>query len=87
MRAPWAAVNATITLCPRNGAQGPILQRKALTPADFATQATVAARILGFPDHYERVAKPFAWQFTRRDLHRLMARWRRTAPASLMAAA
>ncbi len=64
-----------------------LLQRKALTPADFATQAAVATRILGFQRHYEQVAKPFAWTFTRRDLHHLMDRWRLAEPASLKAAA
>ena len=64
-----------------------ILQRKALTPADFATQAAVATRILGFQRHHEQIAKPFAWKFTRRDLHRLMERWRLAEPAPLTAAA
>jgi len=64
-----------------------ILQRKALTPADFATQAAVAARILGFQRHYEQIAEPFAWTFTRRDLHRLLARWRLAELSSLKAAA
>lgn len=64
-----------------------ILQRKALTPADFPTQAAVAARILGFQRHYEQIAHPFAWQFTRRDLARLMHRWHLAAPSSLKAAA
>lgn len=52
-----------------------ILQRKALTPADFASQQAVAARILGFQDHYQQIATPFAWTFTRRDLRRLLQRW------------
>jgi len=52
-----------------------ILQRKALTPADFSSQDEVAARIIGFQQHYQQVAQPFEWKFTRRDLERLMARW------------
>jgi hypothetical protein len=64
-----------------------ILQRKALTPADFATQAAVADRILGFQRHYEQIAEPFTWTFTRRDLRRLMDRWRLADPTSLKAAA
>ena len=51
-----------------------ILQRKALTPADFASQPAVADRILGFQQHYQTVARPFAWRFTRRDRARLLAR-------------
>ena len=64
-----------------------ILQRKALTPADFATQAAVASRILGFQRHYEQIAEPFAWTFTRRALRRLMDRWGLAEPASLKVAA
>ena len=51
-----------------------ILQRKALTPADFPSREAVAARILGFQDHYQVVARPFEWKFTRRDLHDLLER-------------
>lgn len=51
-----------------------ILQRKALTPADFATQTAASQRILEFQRHYQRVAQPFEWRFTRRDLARLLAR-------------
>jgi hypothetical protein len=51
-----------------------ILQRKALTPVDFATRDALAARILGFQDHYQAIARPFQWKFTRRDLHRLLQR-------------
>ena len=64
-----------------------ILQRKALTPADFGSQAAVETRILGFQHHYEQIAKPFAWKFTRRSLHRLLERWRLAEPASRKAAA
>lgn len=51
-----------------------ILQRKALTPADFSSQGAVADRILGFQHHYQTVARPFEWRFTRRDLARLLSR-------------
>ena len=51
-----------------------ILQRKALTPAHFTSQDEVAQRILGFQDHYQQIASPFQWKFTRQDLTRLMAR-------------
>jgi len=64
-----------------------ILQRKALTPADFSSQAALAARILGFQHHYEQLAKPFEWKFTRRDLNRLMARWDPAEPDTTAAAA
>jgi hypothetical protein len=51
-----------------------ILQRKALSPADFSSHDALATRILGFQNHYQQIAKPFAWKFTRRDLDRLIAR-------------
>lgn len=51
-----------------------ILQRKALTPNDFPSLAALEERILGFQDHWQQVAEPFEWNFTRRDLASLIAR-------------
>ena len=51
-----------------------ILQRKALTPNDFASLAAVQDRLLGFQDYYESIAKPFEWKFTRNDLRDLLTR-------------
>ncbi|HUZ82519.1 MAG TPA: IS630 family transposase [Gaiellaceae bacterium] len=51
-----------------------VVQRKALTPNNFATLDALAERLLGFGDHYRQVAKPFEWTFTRTDLERLLAR-------------
>lgn len=51
-----------------------ILQRKALTPTDFTSFEDVTTRILAFQEHYQQIAKPFEWKFTRHDLVRLMAR-------------
>jgi len=51
-----------------------VLQRKALTPADFDSRALITDRILGFQEHYQTLAKPFDWRFTRHDLLRIMAR-------------
>ena len=64
-----------------------ILQRKALTPSDFSSQDAVAARILGFQDHYQHIAQPFDWKFTRKDLQRLLARSSATPHENLTAAA
>jgi hypothetical protein len=64
-----------------------ILQRKALTPADFSSQDVVAARILGFQEHYQQIAQPFRSKFTRRDLNRLVARWAAAEPDALAIAA
>ena len=51
-----------------------VVQRKALTPNDFLSLGEVEDRLLGFQEHYEQVAKPFEWKFTRRDLRRLLSR-------------
>jgi hypothetical protein len=39
-------------------------------PNDFAD---VDAQLLAFGRHYEQIAAPFQWKFTRRDVHRLLA--------------
>jgi hypothetical protein len=49
-----------------------VVQRKALTPSDFASLGDLEDRLLGFERRYEEVAQPFEWKFTRRDLHRLL---------------
>ncbi len=51
-----------------------IVQRKVLTPNDFASLEEVAERLLAFENRYEELASPFEWKFTRDDLARLMAR-------------
>ncbi len=62
-----------------------IVQRKVLTPNDFADLAAVEARLLAFQARYELLAQPFEWKFTRADLRRLMARlnhWDQLRPAA-----
>lgn len=51
-----------------------IIQRKVLTPNDFRSLAELEDRRYDFPEHYQAVARPFEWKFTRRDLLRLLAR-------------
>jgi transposase len=51
-----------------------IVQRKVLTPNDFSSADEVADRLARFAKHYERVATPFQWKFTRKDLRRLLTR-------------
>jgi hypothetical protein len=63
-----------------------IVQRKVLTPSDFATLAEVEDRLLRFQEHYARAAKPFEWKFTRRDLAELLARLRANDAAQQAAA-
>ena len=49
-----------------------VLQRKALTPNDFASLHALRDRIMSFQSYYETIAKPFEWKFTRRDLDALL---------------
>lgn len=51
-----------------------IVQRKVLTPNDFASLDEVAERLLAFQRRYEELASPFEWKFTRQDLAQLMRR-------------
>ena len=51
-----------------------VLQRKVLTPIDCADLAQLEQRIAAFEAHYQQVARPFQWKFTRTDLRELMAR-------------
>lgn len=49
-----------------------IVQRKVLTPNDFPSLETVEQRLWAFERHYESIAEPFEWKFTRRDLARIL---------------
>jgi hypothetical protein len=51
-----------------------VVQRKLITPNDFADLEELAERLLAFQQRYERAAEPFAWKFTRHDLDRLLSR-------------
>jgi hypothetical protein len=51
-----------------------VVQRKVLTPNDFASLAALEDRLLRFQEHYESVARPFEWKFTRADLAKLLAK-------------
>lgn len=51
-----------------------VLQRKALTPDNFDSPKALSHRILAFQKHYQQIAQPFEWKFTRKDLQRLLAR-------------
>ncbi len=48
--------------------------RCVLTPNDFRSLAAVKDRLLRVQARYEATATPFQWTFTRRDLHRLLAK-------------
>ncbi len=59
-----------------------IVERKVLTPNDFASLADVADRLHRFEQRYQQIAQPFEWKFTRRDLLRLLARLDAAQPRS-----
>ena len=62
-----------------------IIQRKVLTPNDFASLEDLQERLLRFQEHYQTAARPFEWKFTRADLNKLITRIR--AKENLAAAA
>lgn len=49
-----------------------VVQRKVLTPNDFSSLTEVEQRLLDFQNHYERIAMPFQWKFTRTNLDTLI---------------
>jgi hypothetical protein len=51
-----------------------IVQRKVLTPNDFASLDQLAERLLDFQTYWESTAKPFEWKFTKADLANLLAK-------------
>jgi DDE superfamily endonuclease len=51
-----------------------VVQRKVLTPGDFADLTTLKAALRGFQHRYETAARPFEWTFTRQDLAALLNR-------------
>jgi transposase len=51
-----------------------VVQRKVVSPNDYADLAEVEGRLLAFQRRYEQTAAPFNWRFTRSDLDRLLYR-------------
>ena len=51
-----------------------VIQKKVVTPNDFASLDELSATLLGFVDRYNQTARPFGWKFTASDLHDLMNR-------------
>lgn len=59
-----------------------IIQRKVLTPNDFATLEAVRARLALYEELSNRTPRPFAWKFTRQD----MLDWLKRASPHFLAA-
>jgi DDE superfamily endonuclease len=51
-----------------------IIQRKVLDPNDFHDTAAVARALNDFEHHYNQIAEPFTWNFTRGALAALLDR-------------
>jgi hypothetical protein len=63
-----------------------VIQRKFLTPNDFGSLAEAHAGLLAFQDHYQQIATPFQWKFTKSDLDLLLKRLAAHEPALPLAA-
>lgn len=59
-----------------------IIQRKALTPNDFANLEAVRVRLFLYEELSNRTPKPFAWKFNRQDL----LKWLKRASPHFLAA-
>ena len=65
-----------------------IIQKKVVSPNDFASTSQLAATLLAFIDRYNQTARPFNWKYTAADLARLLDRISaHEEPASLPQAA
>ena len=51
-----------------------IIQKKVVTPNDFAGTTELGQTLLAFVDHYNQTARPFNWKFTADDLTALLRR-------------
>jgi transposase len=51
-----------------------IIQKKVVTPNDFASMDELAGTLTAFVDRYNQTAKPFNWEFTASDLTALLRR-------------
>ena len=51
-----------------------IVQRKVLSPNDLPSLTQLEQRLMGFQKHYETLAQPFQWKFTRNDLGTLLSK-------------
>ncbi len=62
-----------------------VAQRKVLQPNYFSDLDELERTLLAFARHYEQIAQPFEWKFTRADLHKLLARLDQPTPLQLAA--
>jgi hypothetical protein len=50
-----------------------IVDRKVLTPTEFASLEDLETNLIGFQTYYSQIADPFKWKFTAADLDRVLA--------------
>jgi hypothetical protein len=62
-----------------------VVQRKVVSPNDFADLDTLKQHLLAFGRRYQQIAAPFEWKFTRHDLNTLLAKTGTAQPALLAA--
>ena len=51
-----------------------VIQKKVVSPDDFASLEELSAALLAFIGRYNQTARPFSWKYTASDLHELMDR-------------
>jgi DDE superfamily endonuclease len=51
-----------------------IIQRKVLAPNDFTSLIGLSQRLVAFECHYGKIARPFEWRFTRKELSALLSK-------------
>jgi len=58
-----------------------IIQKKVVSPNNFANLAELESTLLAFVKRYNKTAKPFNWKFTSADLTRMLRRIEVETPA------
>ena len=64
-----------------------VIQKKVLTPSDFASLDQLSTTLLAFVNRYNQTAKPFSWKYTAANLADLLARISERQQADLPQAA
>jgi len=64
-----------------------IIQKKVISPNDFAGLGDLSGTLLAFADRYNQTARPFNWNYTATDLARFLGRINDQQPATLPQAA
>jgi hypothetical protein len=64
-----------------------IIQKKVISPNDFAGLGDLSGTLLAFADRYNQTARPFNWNYTATDLARFLGRINDQRPATLPQAA